>query len=146
VRLVDANVLLYAVNLDAAEHDTSRSWLEERLSGIEAVGFAWVALLAFVRISTRPGLLTAPLTPIEAFDYVEDWLSQPASTVVHPGRAHLSVLRALLEPLGTAGNLTTDAHLAALAVEHRAPLVTFDRDFGRFAGLRWLHPADDLTT
>lgn len=144
MRVVDANVLLYAVNLDAAEHQTARSWMEERLSGTEAVGFAWVTLLAFVRISTRVGLLEAPITPVAAFDYVDDWLNQPAATIVHPGRHHSSSLRGLLEPLGTAGNLTTDAHLAAMAIEHRARLVSFDSDFGRFRDLHWLHPADDL--
>ncbi len=146
MRVVDANVLLYAVNLDATEHETAKSWMEERLGGTEAVGFAWVALLAFLRISTRPGLLEAPLTSVAAFDYVEEWLNQPASAIVHPGRQHLSTLRALLEPIGTAGNLTTDAHLAALAADHRAQVVSFDADFGRFAGVRWLHPADDLTS
>lgn len=146
MRLVDANVLLYAVNLDAVEHRAAKSWMEERLSGTEAVGFAWVVLLGFVRISTRPGLLEAPLPPSTALDYVEDWLDQPAATVVHPGRRHLSLVRDLLEPLGTAGNLATDAHLAALAIEHRAGVVSFDRDFGRFHGLRWINPVDDLET
>jgi len=144
MKLVDANVLLYAVNLDAPEHETARHWMEEHLGGTEAVGFAWVALLAFLRISTRAGLFEAPLTPAAAFTYVEDWLGQPVSTVVHPGRRHLSTLRELLQPMGTAGNLTTDAHLAALAVEHRACVVSFDRDYDRFPGLRWMHPADDL--
>lgn len=146
MRVVDANVLLHAVNLDATEHDTARSWLEGRLSGTEAVGFAWVALLAFVRISTRPGLFDAPLAPAVAFDHVDDWLSQPPATIVHPGPQHLAALRGLLEPLGAAANLTTDAHLGALAIEHRACLVSFDRDFDRFPGLRWLHPADDLAS
>jgi toxin-antitoxin system PIN domain toxin len=146
VRVVDANVLVYAVNADAAEHPTARSWLEQRLSGSEAVGFAWVVLLAFLRVVTKTGLLSAPLRPTRAFDYVEEWLAQPPSTLLHPTARHVVVLRGLLEPLGTAGNLVTDAHLAALAVEHGAELVSFDRDFGRFPGVRWRHPADDLTT
>lgn len=145
MRLVDANVLIHAVNVDAAEHATARSWLEHRLSGTEGVGFAWVALLAFVRIVTRPDVLEAPLPPGAAFDYVEEWLACPPATVVHPTARHLAVLRGLVEPVGTAGNLTTDAHLAALAVEHGAHLVSFDRDFGRFPGLGWRHPADDLS-
>lgn len=146
MRVVDANVLIHAVNLDSSEHATARAWLEERLSGTEAVGFAWVALLAFVRIVTRPHVLAVPLAPVHAFDYLEEWLEQPAATLVEPTRRHVAVLRGLLEPLGTAGNLTSDAHLAALAVEHGAQLVSFDRDFGRFPGLRWCHPADDLAT
>lgn len=144
MRVVDANVLVYAVNADAREHPTARSWLEDRLSGGEAVGFAWVVLLAFVRVATRAAVLSTPLRPAKAFDYVEEWLAQPPATVLHPTARHLAVLRGLLEPLGTAGNLTTDAHLAALTVEHGATLVSFDRDFGRFPGLRWRHPADDL--
>ncbi|MDQ3980928.1 MAG: type II toxin-antitoxin system VapC family toxin [Actinomycetota bacterium] len=146
MRVVDANVLIHAVNLDAAEHVTARSWLEHRLSGPEGVGLAWVALLAFVRIVTRPDVLEAPLTPQAAFDYVEEWLACPPVTVLHPTARHLAVLRGLVEPVGTAGNLTSDAHLAALAVEHGAYLVSFDRDFGRFPGLAWRHPADDLST
>ncbi len=146
MRVVDANLLVYAVNADAAEHVTARSWLEERLNGDEAVGFAWVVLLAFLRVVTRREVLSAPLPPAKAFEYVEEWLVQRPSTVLHPTARHLAVLRGLLEPLGTAGNLATDAHLAALAVEHGAALVSFDRDFGRFPGLRWQHPADDLTS
>ncbi len=145
MRVVDANVLLYAVNTDAAEHSTARSWVEERLSGNEAVGFAWIVFLAFLRTATRGGIFATPLTPARAFEYVEEWLAQPAAAVLHPTPRHLAVLRGLLEPLGTAGNLTTDAHLAALAVQHGADLVSFDRDFGRFPGLRWRHPAEDLT-
>ncbi|MGI9033387.1 MAG: type II toxin-antitoxin system VapC family toxin [Acidimicrobiales bacterium] len=145
MRVVDANVLLNAVNLDAAEHAVARSWLEEALNGREAVGFAWVVLLAFVRITTRPGLLAAPLSPALAFGYVEEWLGQPPAIIVYPTGRHLGVLRGLLETVGTAGNLTTDAHLGALAVEHGASIVSFDRDFGRFPGLRWHHPGDDGT-
>ncbi len=144
MRVVDANVLIHAVNVDAADHVAARSWLEHRLSGTEAVGFAWVVLLAFLRIVTRADVLEAPLGPGAAFDYVEEWLDRPPATIVHPTARHLAVLRGLLEPVGTAGNLTADAHLAALAVEHGARLVSFDRDFGRFPGLRWRHPADEL--
>jgi toxin-antitoxin system PIN domain toxin len=146
VRVVDANVLVYAVNADAAEHGTARAWLEERLSGVEAVGLAWSVLLAFIRVVTRAGVLSMPLPPAKAFEYVEEWLAQPTAAVLHPTARHLAVLRGLLEPLGTAGNLTTDAHLAALAVEHGAVLVSFDRDFGRFPGVRWHHPGEDLAS
>lgn len=89
-------------------------------------------------------MLQAPLEVGAAFDYVEEWLARPQATVVHPTERHLGVVRGLLEPVGVGGNLTTDAHLAALAVEHGAQLVSFDRDFGRFPGLRWRHPTVDL--
>lgn len=138
--LVDANLLLHAVNADAVEHAVARPWLERRLSGSEVVGFAWVALLAFVRIGTRDGLLPSPMSPTEAFGHIEEWLGQRPAIVVNPTVRHTAVLRGLLEPLGTAGNLTTDAHLAALAVEHGATLVSFDRDFDRFPGLSWRRP------
>lgn len=142
--LVDANVLLHAVNADASEHALAREWLERRLRGTEVVAFAWIALLAFVRVGTRAGLLPAPMTPTEAFDHVEQWLAQPNAAVVQPTQRHAAVLRGLLDRAGTAGNLASDAHLAALAAEHGATLVSFDRDFGRFAGIRWRHPAEAL--
>jgi toxin-antitoxin system PIN domain toxin len=105
------------------------------------VAFAWVVLLAFLRLGTNPSVFEAPLGPDEALDLIEGWLDQPPATVVNPTEAHPRVLRDLLEPLGTGGNLTTDAHLAALAIEHGATLVSFDRDFGRFPGLRWEEPS-----
>ncbi len=141
---VDANVLLYAVNTDAAEHHVARRWLEERLSGREPVGFSWIVLLAFVRVGTRGGVLPQPMSVAEAFDHVEEWLAQPSAVVLHPTRRHVALLRGLLEPTGTAGNLSSDAHLAALATEHGAVVCSFDRDFARFPGLAWRHPADDV--
>jgi uncharacterized protein len=140
VNLVDANVLLYAVDEDAPLHSPAISWLDPALSGREAVGFAWTVLLAFVRLSTHPGVFPSPLDSEQAFDVVESWLDQPASIVVDPTVRHLSVLRGLLAPLGTAANLVNDAHLAALAVEHGAEIVSFDADFARFAGIRWMRP------
>jgi toxin-antitoxin system PIN domain toxin len=130
VKLVDANVLLYAVNEDAALHARARRWLDAALNGSEAVGFAWVALLAFLRLRTA-----------EALGVVEAWLAAPAAVVVHPTPRHLAILGGLLEPFGTAANLVNDAHLAALAAEHDAGLVSFDRDFGRFLGTKWEEPS-----
>ncbi len=97
-------------------------------------------LVAFVRISTRPSIFEQPLDVIEALDLVDGWLAQPCSTVLHPTERHSSVLRELLGPLGTAANLTSDAHLAAVAIEHGATLHSCDRDFSRFPGLRWSDP------
>ncbi len=139
--LCDANVLLYAVNEDAALHERARRWLETALSGTEPVAFSWVALLAFIRLSTRPALWAAPLTVAETLEIVTDWLEQPNAVVVEPTNRHPRVLRQLLEPLGTGGNLSSDAHLAALALEHGARLCSFDRDFARFPGVRWFEPA-----
>ncbi len=140
MKLLDANLLLYAVNSDAPLHPRARTWLEETLSGSETVGFSWNVLLAFIRLTTRTGLFQRSLSPEFACDMVADWLDQPPATVVHPGPKHLAILRELLVPLGTAGNLTTDAHLAALAIEHGAELCSCDADFARFPGLNWRNP------
>ena len=99
-------------------------------------------LLAFIRLTTSPRVFQSPLSTSEALDLVDSWLAQPCATVVHPTSRHAPVLRDLLEPLGTAGNLTTDAHLAALAIEHGAELCSTDRDVSRFAGLRWANPLE----
>jgi toxin-antitoxin system PIN domain toxin len=141
VRIPDANVLLHAVNRSAEQHPAARSWLEVSLGGSEPVGFTWVALLAFLRLSTRRGLFPTPLDAETATTYVEEWLGQPPARIVHPTGRHLAVLRGLLLEAGTAGNLTTDAHLAAVTIEHGAELWSFDRDFARFGGLRWRHPS-----
>lgn len=136
MRLVDANVLLYAVNEDAPHHDTARGWLDRALSGSEAVAFAWVVLLAFLRLSTRADLFRRPLTFEEAAAVVAGWIAAGPAIVVHPTERHLALLRGLVEGSGTAGNLISDAHLAALALEYDAYVVSYDRDFGRFAGVR----------
>jgi uncharacterized protein len=142
VRLIDANLLLYAVDSTAPPHQAARSWLDGELSQAMSIGFAWVALLAFLRISTNPRVYRRPLGTGEALAYVEGWLGQPGCVVLAPGRRHLAILRGLLEPRGAAANLTSDAHLAAIAIEHGAVLCTADRDFARFEGLRWLNPLE----
>ncbi len=140
MKIVDANLLLYAVNEDAPRHAPARAWLQEALSGTETIGFSWVVLIAFLRISTRAGLFVRPLRLDEAFDCIEGWLEQPCATVIAPTERHADIMRDLLAPLGTAGNLCTDAHLAALAVEHGAELCSTDGDFARFPGVRWRDP------
>lgn len=140
MRLVDANVLLYAVNEAAAPHARARGWLDAALSGQEPVGFAWTVLLAFLRLATHRGVFPRPLALEDAISSVRSWIAQPPSILVDPTSRHVDVLAALLVESGTAGNLVTDAHLAALAVEHDAVLVTFDADFGRFRGLRCERP------
>lgn len=140
MKLLDVNLLLYAIDESSPHHDRARPWLEETLSGTEEVGFAWPVLLGFIRIATNPVALERPLSPADAFDYVDSWLAQPCATVVEPTDRHAARLRELLSPLGTAGNLTSDAHLAALAIEHGAELCSLDADFSRFEGLRWTDP------
>lgn len=138
--VVDVNLLIYAVNEDAPFHRKAKTWLEAAVSGTETVGLSWLVLLAFLRLTTRAGIFQAPLNPEIAFDLVDAWLQQPAVAVIEPTPRHLRILRDLVLPLGTGGNVTSDAHLAALAIEHGAELCSADNDFGRFAGLRWRNP------
>jgi toxin-antitoxin system PIN domain toxin len=140
VKLPDLNLLLYAVDEEAHSHHEARAWLEEALSGTESVGFAWTVLLGFARISTNPRIYEQPLTIEEALDLIDGWLGQPVATVVEPTDRHAAVLRDLLRPLGSGGNLVSDAHLAALAIEHGAELCSRDNDFARFGGVRWVDP------
>lgn len=140
VLIVDANVLIYATDRTSPAHAHCRSWLEDALGGAEVVGFSWAVLLAFVRLTTRAQLFERPLSASQALDVVDEWLRQPTSVIAHPTDRHAGLLRSLLEQAGTAGNLTSDAHLAALAIEHGATLVSCDNDFARFSGLRWLNP------
>ena len=142
--LVDANLLIYAIDADAPHHARARRWLESALSGTTRVGLPWVVLMAFLRVTTREGILVRPLSPRAALDYVDSWLSQSNVEPVAPGPTHWPRLRNLLLSAGTAGNLTSDAHLAALAVEHGATLYSADNDFKRFAGVDHVNPlADD---
>ncbi|MCC7078933.1 MAG: PIN domain-containing protein [Acidimicrobiia bacterium] len=140
MKLVDANVLLYAVNRDAEHHETSRAWLDGVLSGDATVAFAWVALLAFVRLSTKAGLFPSPLSVDGALDRVQAWTTAGPAVIVEPAPDHAMVLRRLLGGVGVGGNLVNDAHLAALAVEHRCTVVSYDNDFSRFEGITWEQP------
>ena len=140
MKLPDTNVLLYAVNADAEQHPTASRWLAEAFDAPGGVGLCWVALLGFIRISTRAGIFAQPLSVEDALQVVDHWLSQPTAQVLEPGARHAAILGRLLVGAGAAGNLTNDAHLAALAIEHGAILGSFDRDFQRFAGVEheWL--------
>jgi toxin-antitoxin system PIN domain toxin len=140
VRLVDANVLIYAVNESSTQHEAARSWLDQALGGEETVGFAWSVVLAFLRLTTHPAVFAQPLDPARATGTVRAWTEQPTARLIDPTPRHLDVLAGLLAEAGTAANLVSDAHLAALAIEHDAVLVTFDADFGRFRGLRTERP------
>ncbi len=135
MKIPDLNVLLYARNSLSSHHDAASAWVEESLSGAEAVGFATVVLLGFIRISTNARIMEQPLSSSDAVDQVRQWLSAPAAQVIHPGVDHFETLGLLLQTSGTAGNLTTDAHLATLAIEQHATLASFDADFHRFESL-----------
>lgn len=140
MKLVDVNILIYAIHRKTPLHETVRSWWEAALSGDEPVGLAWIALLGFLRLTTNTRAFQKPLVPEEAVQHVETWIAHPNTRFVAETRDHWRILKQLLAETGTAGNLTTDAHLAALAISHGATLVSCDADFGRFRHLRWENP------
>jgi uncharacterized protein len=140
VILVDANLLLYAYHPRAEQHQKSRAWLEAALSGSEFVRFAWLTLWAFLRIATNSRVFEHPLSIAEANAAVSAWLAEPVAGVVEPGERHWDILSRLMRDGQTAGLLVMDAVLAAITIEHGATLCTTDRDFSRFAGLKWMNP------
>jgi hypothetical protein len=140
VKIVDLNVLLYAVNSDAAPHQRVRAWWEAAVNDEETIGLPWVVLLGFLRLTTNPRVFPRPLAPDAAAAKVDTWLAQDNIRIVSEKDDHWESLKTHLHHSGTAGNLTTDAHLAALALTHDAVLVSCDTDFTRFKGLRWENP------
>ncbi len=138
--LTDANLLLYTYNVDAAEHDISRQWLETQLSGPNLFCFAWQTLTAFIRISTNQRAFAAPLSIKEVIGIVTEWLERPQTVLLTPGEKHWAIFQQLLESGQTTGPLVMDAHLAALALEHGAALASSDRDFSRFPELKLINP------
>jgi uncharacterized protein len=140
--LVDANLLLYAYHPRAAQHEKSRAWLQAVLSGSDLVRFAWLTLWAFLRISTSHRAFERPLSTSEAEVAISSWLAQPAAGILEPGEQHWDILRDIVRAGQTTGPLIMDAVLAAIALEHGATICTTDRDFSRFAGLRWTNPLE----
>lgn len=138
--LVDANLLIYAVNRDSPHHARARNWWEEILSGSEEVGLTWIVVLAFIRITTRPGILSNPLSPERAVAYIEEWLAQPYVNLTNGGEKQWQIFRNLQLEVGTAGNLTSDTMLASIALELGATIYSADYDFRRFAGVLHVNP------
>jgi toxin-antitoxin system PIN domain toxin len=140
VIIPDINLLIYAHDEAAPLHKSSRAWWSSLMENDQPVALPWVVVLGFVRVATARSIVKAPLEPAHAIDIVESWLDQPNVQLLEPGPRHLAILRQLLAAIGVAGNLTTDAHLAAMAIEHQCELHSNDRDFARFPGLRWYNP------
>lgn len=138
--VVDVNLLIYAVNSDAAEHAIVRTWLETEINAGTPIGMPWVALLGFVRLSINPKILSQPLTLGQALGQVTEWLSLPNVSVMEPGIDHLTHFSTTCQTVNAGPNLITDAHLAAIAQEHGATIASCDTDFGRFPGLGWVNP------
>lgn len=142
--LVDANLLIYAVNKDLPQHKQARLWWEGALSGAGAVGLPWVSLMAFLRICTNPRIFENPLKPEQAIAFVDEWVDRPNVSTVSPGARHWKILKNLILQTGTAGNLTTDAHIAALALEQGCTICSADNDFKRFPGVAHINPLTDV--
>jgi uncharacterized protein len=145
MKIPDINLLIYGINEDAPKHRRARRWLRNALSGDGAVGIPWVVILGFLRITTHKAIMPKPLTIDLAIDLVDDWFSRPMTFAISPTPHHWSIVRRLVRESGVGGNLTTDAHLAALALEHDATLYSCDTDFSRFSRIKWIDPlADNL--
>jgi toxin-antitoxin system PIN domain toxin len=138
--LLDANILLYAYDRASERHQAAARWLETALTGAEPVGVSWTVVLAFLRVTTSRRMLREPLPMTEAVSVVSQWLERPNVHVIQPGQRHWTVLGALLVETQIRGADVMDSHLAALALEHGATVVTRDRDFARFPGLKTLDP------
>ncbi|MDQ6639729.1 MAG: hypothetical protein M3Z15_08720 [Pseudomonadota bacterium] len=138
--LPDVNVLVHAHNADSAVHDAARAWWDRCLAGSQGVGLAWAALLGFIRITTNRRIVARPLAVAKVMTLIDGWLGLPHFHIALPSDAHFGRLRVELERLGAAANLTTDAHLAVLAMERGYVLFSTDADFARFPDLRWENP------
>ena len=136
----DLNLLLYAVHKESPKHARAASWLEALLTGDEPVGLPWAVSLGFIRITTNTRVFPMPLPVDVALGLVDAWYDRRIVIAIDPGDQHWRVVRTLLTESGTAANLTSDAHLAALCIERGATLHTADADYGRFKGLRWINP------
>ena len=141
--LPDVNLLVYAHDETSKHHARARQWWENQLNGQRLVGLSWAVVLGFIRLLTNPRIFRNPYSPQEILAIVGTWLEQPHVRIIHPSDRHFSLFAGLIENIGTAGNLTTDAHLAALAIERGLILQTTDADFARFPGLKWKNPLKD---
>ena len=138
--LVDANVLLYAVDQESPHHEPAKAWVEEALNGPRRVGIPWTSSIAFVRIATNPRALRNPLPPADAWSIVTEWLDAPSTWIPEPGAGHRAILGDLLARHDLRGNLVSDAVLAALCIEHGLEMISNDSDFARFPEITWRNP------
>jgi uncharacterized protein len=142
VIVLDANILLYAYDLNSDRHAKARAWIEQVFSSGEPVGLPWQTVSAFLRIITNPRLPGNRFTPLEAVGVVEQWLDQPNLHLLAPGDQHWILMRQMMLEGQARGPLVTDAQLAALSIESGGTLYTTDRDFARFPGLRLANPLE----
>ncbi len=138
--LPDVNLLIYAHNEAAVWHEAAQAWWEQLLNGDAPVGLPWAVIYGFIRLTTHPAVLAEPLDPAAAVERVEGWLAQDPAQILDPGPRHMTIARHLFETTRVGGDMTTDTHLAALAIEHQCELHSNDTDFSRFPGLKWHNP------
>lgn len=138
--LPDVNLLIYAIDRDSPNHKAAHRWLEKILNGTDWIGFCWPVMLAFIRLTTRAGILRNPLPPEKAVAFWDEWIDLPQVRILVPGEKHWAIFRNFTVSIGSAGNLTSDIHLACLALEHGCVLHSADNDFKRFRGLQHVNP------
>ena len=140
MKVVDLNLLIYATNEDAPDHENARRWWASCLDGIETIGLPWVVLFGFLRITTNSRIMPKPLTHVQALELVDSWLIQEPVQIISPSSRHWPIFRQIIMQFGAASNLTTDAHIAALAIERGGILYSADNDFSRIPDLKWKNP------
>jgi toxin-antitoxin system PIN domain toxin len=140
VKIVDVNVLIYATDTETKHHDTAKPWLDAAMSGAETIGLPTAVTLAYVRLTTNPKVFRSPMSVQQSIGAAETWVQRSNVVVPAPTERHYRLVEELLNATGTGGNLVTDAHLGALAIEHGASVVSYDRDFARFPRVVWEHP------
>jgi uncharacterized protein len=136
----DLNLVVYAHNRADFRYEKAKAWWEGCLTNQETIGLSWAVILGFVRIVTNRRIFKEPTLVSDAIEAVESWLASPQVQVLHPGPDHARLVFGYLREVGTAGDLTSDAHLAALAREYQGIIHSADNDFARFSGLRWKNP------
>ena len=142
MKVVDVNILIYAINHGADQHEAARQWWEAAIDGDESIGLSWATVVGFLRMTTNPRILATPLSGTTAMELVHEWFSLPNVGVLLETRDHWKLLQELIRSIGVTGDLVPDAHLAALAMSHGAILVSCDSDFARFPELRWENPLE----
>lgn len=140
--IIDANILVYAVDEDAPQHARAKAFLEEHLNGDRRIGLPWQSLTAFLRITTHPRMMSAPLSGSDAAGFVTDWLNAPAAWLPETTSTTWPILLGLIDAHGVTGNLVPDAQLAALAIQHGVPVASADSDFALFPEVVWLNPLE----
>jgi len=138
--LIDSNLLIYASDSSLAQHERTRSWLDNQLSGTAPVGLPWQSLLAYLRITTNPRSISRPQKMSDAWSQINDWLACEPAWTPEPTEHHAQTMRTLCDSASVFGDFVPDAHLAALALDHGLTLCSSDSHFARFPTLRWFNP------